>query len=604
MSHELEALVREGVLPPLAAHFARFVAAEAKLEEDHWAVRAAALVSARNLEGDVCVDLAGYAGRPLFPQWQADDAWIGPPLESWLAGLRAAPCVGEPGREELLILDGTRLYLARHWRDERQVAGAVLSRLEALPPSPDLEGLLDRLFPPTGETDWQKVAAAMAVTRRFAVISGGPGTGKTTTVIKILALLLSLEPDLRIRLAAPTGKAAARLSESIRWGKKGLEDRVEASVAAAIPEQAVTVHRLLGVSRGRFIHDADNPLPLDCLVLDEASMVDQTLMARLTEALPPESRLILLGDRDQLASVDAGSVLGDLTGHGLEIRYSDGLAAMLETVGIQLPEDVRAKEPVPPVADAVALLRKSWRFDAAGGIGRLAMAVNRGNAARALECLDGGFEDVKWLPQSGPRPDDRVIDWALSRYVEFLRCDRAEEAIERFDRVRVLAALRQGPWGVEELNRRISEALRRRGRIGGGREYHGLPLMITRNDYETGLFNGDTGLMWENGKGGLEACFLQADGTLRKLPVRGLPDWEPAWALTVHKSQGSEFDQVLLVLPPEPCPVLSRELIYTGLTRARRHCTLAGDSQVFAQAVRNRLKRASGLGEKVGWRQR
>ena len=601
MSRNLGTLANEGILPPLALHFARFVAQEAGLPEDHWAVVAAALVSSRNLAGDVCVDLADFSGQPLFADDESSDPWIGPSLDIWLETLRQIPCVGSPDNENLLILHGTRLYLARHWRDESQVAGALQSRLEVLPPPPDLAAHLDHLFPPSAGTDWQKVAAALAVTRRFAVISGGPGTGKTTTVIKILALLLSLEPGLRIRLAAPTGKAAARLSQSIRSGRESLASQVPEPIIDSIPEQAVTVHRLLGMSRGGFVHSLENPLALDCLVVDEASMVDLTLMARLTEALPASARLILLGDRDQLASVDAGSVLGDITGQGREIRYSTEVISMLESQGIGLPREIQASDPMPPVADAIALLRKSWRFDATSGIGRLAQAVNEGVVDQVLACLDEGREDLEWLAQTGSQPGDRLINWSVSRYALFLEETRVEKAIERFDQVRVLAALRQGPWGVEELNRRIEAALLRRGLIAGGREYHGLPIMITRNDSETGLFNGDTGLLWRHPSGHLEACFQQADGDLCRLPVRSLPAWEPAWALTVHKSQGSEFDQVLLVLPPQSSPVLTRELIYTGITRARRHCTLAGDREVLTEAIRTRTRRASGLKERLGW---
>jgi len=600
MSGDLESLVRRDILPPLAFHFARFVASEAGLPEEHWAVRSAALLSARNLEGDVCVDLADDSGRPLFPDDQTSEAWIGPPLATWLEALREAPCIGSPEEENLLIHDRTRLYLARHWRDERQVAGAVESRLEVLPPPPDLEKHLERLFPPSAETDWQKVAAALAVTRRFAVISGGPGTGKTTTVLKLLALLLSLEPTLRVRLAAPTGKAAARLSESVRSGKATLASRVPERIIEAIPEQAGTVHRLLGMTRWGFVHTCENPLALDCLVVDEASMVDQTLMARLSEALPAKARLILLGDRDQLASVDAGSVLGDITGQGHEIGYSAALVTMLEGLGIVLPGECQASEPMPPVADAIALLRKSWRFDATSGIGRLARAVNEGSVAGAQACLEEQ-EDLEWLPQGGTQPGERLIRRAASAYTAFLEETQVEKALEGFDRFRVLAALRQGPWGVEDLNRRIGAALVHQGLIEAGPETHGLPIMIIRNDSETGLFNGDTGLLWRHPSGHLESCFRQADGNLRRLPVRSLPAWEPAWALTVHKSQGSEFDRVLLVLPPEPSPVLTRELIYTAITRARRHFTLAGDREVLAQAIRNQVRRASGLLERLGW---
>ena len=327
MSGLLRRLMESGGLPPLAYYFARFVARGCGADEDGLLARSAALVSLRNLQGDVCVDLGEYTGQPLF----GDDCEASPELArapalgEWLEVLAGASWVGRPGMNAPLILDRQRLYLGKYWQYEQTVAEALRTRLESVA-ALDTARLIDglrRLFGEVqdGETDWQKVAAAIAVSRRFAVISGGPGTGKTTTVVKVLALLLEQDPGLHIALAAPTGKAAARLTEAIRGGK----GRVDAApgVLERIPEEASTLHRLLGAGFGSgFRYNRDNPLVLDCLVVDEASMIDLPLMARLLEALPPRSRLILLGDRDQLASVEAGNVLGDITGHGQEIRYS------------------------------------------------------------------------------------------------------------------------------------------------------------------------------------------------------------------------------------------------------------------------------------------
>ena len=323
----LRDLMHAGSLPPLCYYFARFVARDSGSDPDGILAQSAALTSLRNLEGDVCVDLARFAGRPLFDV--AADAAIeapqAPALHVWISALSASPWVGEPGGPEPLILDGTRLYLGKYWGFEQGVATALARRMtwvEGIDPQPLSKGL-DRLFPAPapGAVDWQRVAAAITIGRRFAVVSGGPGTGKTTTVVKVLALLLDQDPDLRIAMAAPTGKAAARLGEAVRRGKATID--APATVLARIPEQAATIHRLLGLRRGQAPrHHAGNPLLLDCLVVDEASMIDLPLMARLLGALPAQTRLILLGDRDQLASVEAGNVLGDITGHGRELGMS------------------------------------------------------------------------------------------------------------------------------------------------------------------------------------------------------------------------------------------------------------------------------------------
>jgi exodeoxyribonuclease V alpha subunit len=631
MTPSLHVLMETGRLPPLAYYFARFVARGCGLGEDSVPAVSAALVSARNLAGDVCVVLPEHAGRALFAG--ESDVEVGgpiaPSLDDWLEALRSCPWVGGPGDTAPLILDGERLYLAQYWRFETEVAGALLGRMA---PAADLDAArladgLERLFPAaTGsgekgprQPDCQRIAAAIAVTRRFAVISGGPGTGKTTTVVKVLALLLEQAPDLRIALAAPTGKAAARLAESIGVGKQRIARAggTAEAVLARIPEQAQTIHRLLGYDAdGLFRRDDDNPLPADCLVVDEASMIDLPLMARLLAALPAGARLVLLGDRDQLASVEAGSVLGDITGRGQPIRWGAEQVRLLAAVGAA-PATVLAQEPVvgddpPRPAAAVALLRFSWRFGSDSGIGALSRAINAGDGAAAVDLLDGDrHPDVTGLAPGANALNTACIDWAVERFAPVLQAEDPESALERLERARVLAALRRGPFGVETLNARIAYRLHARGQMalpaGGDGLHHGMPVMVTANDYEVGLYNGDVGVLWsETGPadgiaGPLRAHFRAADGSLRVLSIRQLPPHVCAYALTVHKSQGSEFDEVMLVLPPDPIPLVSRELLYTAVTRARQRVVVHAGRAAVLHACATRVQRTSALAERLGW---
>ena len=634
---KLQGLMRAGYLPPLSYYFARFVAEGAAAEAaegtgmdlDGPLGQAAALASLRNLEGDVCVELRHYAGRPLceVPAEAGPQAPRTPDLDAWRAALSASPWVGGPGGPQPLILDGERLYLGKLWHFEHRVATDINRRLADPMPVDDrrLASGLDRLFPPltpgvlaardgghignagaVSDLDGQRLAAAITLRWRFAVISGGPGTGKTTTVVKVLALLLDQDPGLRIAMAAPTGKAAARLGEAVRRGKAGLDGL--AAVLQRIPEEASTLHRLLGLRQGQTPrHHAGNPLPLDCLVVDEASMIDLPLMARLLDGLAARTRLILLGDRDQLASVEAGKVLGDITGHGRDLGLSPAQVHWLESVGAAPPGVLTGDPGAPAAADALGLLRHSYRFSAQGGIGALARAVNAGDGAAALDLLRNGGDELAWQDTAGEDLALSCIDWAAGRYSDYLSRTQVGAALARFEQTRVLAALHQGPFGVETLNRRIAERLQARGLIAGGDEYHGKPVMVTINDYEVGLFNGDIGLLWREADGSLRAWFGgdaggRAGNGLRSVSLRQLPAHVSAYALTVHKSQGSEFDAVYLVLPATPSPVVTRELIYTGITRARRRVWVQGNPGVFVAGCGLRVERSSALAERLGWR--
>lgn len=564
---------------------------------------AAALASHRVGEGDVCVDLGACDKFSFFHAEGPGSAPGPPPAGPWVDALRQRSVVGRPGERAPLILDDRgRLYLARYWYFERTLADALNARCRTWAPDVDRVRLregLGRLFPRTGDLDWQRIAAAVAILRPLCVISGGPGTGKTRTVASILALLAEQYAGaaLRLALAAPTGKAAARLSESIRGAKAELS--LASRIAADIPEEAATLHRLLGFRPGRANprHGPDNPLHLDVLVVDEASMVDLPLMARLLGALPERTRLILLGDKDQLASVEAGMVLGDICGWGREPAYSPELCAAVADVAGDLLEPAAGTG---PIADHIVELRKSWRFGQQSGIGALSRAVNRGDADASLRILaDDGCPDVSCDLPSAAVLGDLVAQRMVQAHREVLESSDPESALRALNRVRVLCAVRAGPQGVGRMNERMEQALEVVGLIRRDREiYAGRPVMLTANDHAQRLYNGDVGLILADpGSGGaLRVFFATAHGIRRILPSR-LPPYETVYAMTVHKSQGSEFGEVLLVLPEAESRALTRELLYTGITRAREGVRLLATEERLRDAIACPVVRSSGLND-------
>lgn len=615
----LDELHRAGLLSPLSIAFARFVARYGGHNESALCTLTAALLSECNQNGDVCIDLAARAGRPLFsalPGVKLDPA---PDITTWQNMLNASICVAGPDEIAPMLLDGTALYLRRFWLYECAVYTSINARLG---PVHDLNlgslrAGLQRLFPEHKDSglDWQKLATAVALSRRFAVISGGPGTGKTSTAVKVLALLLEQSPGLRIKLAAPTGKAAARMVDSIRAARQRLQLAPE--IEAQLPDEASTLHRLLGYQGGHgargFRHNKQNPLLVDCLLIDEASMIDLPLMWSLLEACDSDTRIILLGDRDQLASVEAGNVLGDITGHGQALHYTPSMARFLQQLVGWPAQQLPTVNNAPAIADSLSLLRTSHRFAADSGIGSLASAVNAGDAQAALQLLQHAsaqigelaLSELLWLtPRENtwqPLHAD-VLAWALERYRGYLECAQVGEALSAFAASRILCAAHEGPLGERELNRQVGERLRLAGVLAVGEQVHGTPIMVTVNDYEMGLFNGDIGLLWNNEQGELEACFSELDGQVRHLPAGMLPEHVDAWAMTVHKSQGSEFEEVLLILPAEASsPLLLRELVYTGITRARSRLLLHCSAAAFAKACHTPVQRSSGLAARLGW---
>ncbi len=567
-------------------------------------------------------------------------------LSDWRAALLKSGVVdgvegSEPGDQPLVLrgsAEAPRLYLRRYWGYEGAVAQQIVART-ATPVPVDASAVrpwLDRLFasdtPATATTpDWQKLACALALRGRFSVITGGPGTGKTYTAARLLALLFAVDAQperLRIALAAPTGKAAARLKQSIDTALGELRQRVGSTLDLDALTQrmgaARTLHSLLGArpDTRQFRYHAGQPLDIDVLIVDEASMVHLEMMAALLAALPATARVVLLGDKDQLASVEAGAVLGDLCRDAQAGRYSASTAAYaLAATGEAIPPDyLQATGTAPALAQHTVMLRQSRRFG--GPIGRLALAVNHGDAPAAQQALRedshgalASYEGVN--PVAAVRLALEGRAGAPGGYSAYLDCmnqrpaadDAAAHAVwvhsvlTAFDRFRLLCAVREGDWGAAGLNQAVQAALQRDKRLSvRGEWYVGRPVMVTRNDPALGVFNGDIGITLPADATEQRLRVYFADGPqLRSVGVGRLAHVETAFAMTVHKSQGSEFEHTVLVLPAHAGPVLSRELVYTGITRARTAFTLvAAQPGLLATAVQQRTQRASGLQDLLG----
>jgi len=568
---------------------------------------AASLVSRKRREGHTCVDLSMLAAT-VFDH-QDPDSLICPSLEEWLNVLERSPVVGRPGDYKPIILNGARLYLYRYWDYEKRLADALKVHAGLTFEASETEQLQNsfkRIFPSNDQdektnVDWRKVAAFVSIRKGLCVISGGPGTGKTFAVARILAILIeqNRHGQLKIALTAPTGKAVTRLQESIRKAKPGLN--CHDSVKASIPDEASTIHRLLGAIPNtpscRF--NKENPLPFDVVIIDEASMVDLSLFSRLVQAAKPQSRIILLGDKDQLASVEAGSVLGDICDTGTIHHFSFSLSEECKRV---TDEEIGKDRETSAggMNDCIIQLTKNYRFSKLSGIHAVSQTVNTGNGKQAIDLIRGeSFSDICWrnLPRSDELPSN-FENWIMERYTAYMDASDPLEAFDLFNSSRILSALRDGPYGVYNLNVVVEYILQKKGHIDPReRWYHGRPIMITKNDYRLRLFNGDIGItMVDHTKQtGTMVFFTSPDGSVRCFPPLRLPDHETVYAMTVHKSQGSEFDDVLFVLPDRDTPVLTRELIYTAITRAKEKIQIWGKEDIFLTAVARRIQRSSGL---------
>ncbi|WP_232772446.1 exodeoxyribonuclease V subunit alpha [Psychromonas sp. Urea-02u-13] len=478
--------------------------------------------------------------------------------------------------------------------------------------------ILDQLIPLESRCDWQKVSAALALCSARCVISGGPGTGKTTTVTKLLALLLQVREDLNIKMVAPTGKAAARLTESITHALEDLD--VDQSIKDRIPTQASTIHRLLGVkaNSNHFRHNEAKRLNLDLLLVDEASMVDLPLMAKLLMALPEHARLILLGDKDQLASVEAGAVLGDICAF-INSGYSEKKAKQLVSLtGFDSLLNTQNSAPKnnAGMADKLCLLKKSYRFDQYSGIGYLAAAINQGKAsAKQVLALCEKYDDLSHYANNDSSHEllSQLIATGYATYLKNIaqvtvdNRDLPKKLLKQFSQFKILCAIREGDWGVMGLNQLAETVLNKAGLITLNSDnnqlannwYVGRPVMITQNNYHLGLYNGDIGLCLLDENNQLRVYFQMADGEVYDFQPSRLPSHETVFAMTVHKSQGSEFEHTVLALPQTQIPVVTRELIYTGITRAKKQLTLFADLPLMARAIKDKTLRFSRLVERL-----
>ncbi|KDB05992.1 Exodeoxyribonuclease V [Burkholderia sp. lig30] len=700
-----------------------------------WAARAAFAASRATAAGHVCVSLGALAQH--YDERLAD-------VRAALAasGVAAFGTLARGDERPLVVDRGDRLYLARYFDYERRLADALVAQAdvgdganEALAPG-ILRERLARYFEPAAggvspalaaDVDWQRVAAIVALTGRVTIVSGGPGTGKTTTVVGVLACLLDAHPDLRVALAAPTGKAAQRMQEAL-LGRAGA---LPPELAARLPDTSSTLHRLLGGGGASgFRHHRDNPLPYDLIVVDEASMIDVALAAHLLDALAPGARLVLLGDKDQLAAVEAGAVFAELSARpsfsaAARERIAQALgideaafAAALPSAagaGVVATPFLQSLPPVPkraarrvdarqaslfdfdesgesgasvsahdapgedaapsawieadelvwldaadvapldaddarraaaqieqagqagqaeqaeqaaaaaaaastttsataraPLADCVVWLERNYRFGLDSPIGRLSLAIRRGAVQAALDALPADdaaaaslHEDIG---ETLAAPTVERLARRFSSYLDALRhafAAAVPDPLPLFDalnRFRILCATRTGARGAEHVNALVASHVRRAAHVPlavGAHWFAGRPIMVTRNDYALGLFNGDIGIALPDAHGVLRVWFKRADGTARAVSTAALPPHETAFALTVHKSQGSEFDEAALVLPAAFGRVLTRELVYTAVTRARARVQVIGARRVLAQAIATRTRRDSGLAARI-----
>ena len=605
-------LIESEYLSEIDIHFGKFITGLDKNDHPDIFI-AAALVSRATGDGDGYLDLNSIDRNPILPDINGEDRFKYPQLSEWLKTLSQSRVVGSPGEFRPLILDKkNRLYLYRYWDYENRLSSTIKSRIKE-----DIQGIdrsilkdsLNRLFPNNGtnEFNWQKVAGVIAAFKKFCVITGGPGTGKTFTTTKILALLLELSrKDKRsILLAAPTGKAAARIGESVKAAKKALN--CSDDIIDAIPSEAYTIHRMLKTIPGSpyFYHNAENPLTADIVVVDEVSMVDLALMFKLLSAVKNDSRIILIGDRDQLASVETGFVMADICDRSNIHVFSKCFYRQFEKI-TQCKMEISSKKlkDNPGLYDCMVALKKSYRFTNTSGIGECSRAVNNGKFDETFSILKSNPDQIDWKKISGTNDFSMALPKeVINGYSDYLNCADPYRALELFNRFRILCAVKFGVLGVVEINRLTEEILNRNDLIELDNLstypwYRGRPVLVSRNDYSLELFNGDIGITMpepDSKNKNLYVYFSGISGKLRRFLPHRLPEHETAYAMTVHKSQGSEFEKVLLILPDQDYPVLTRELLYTGITRAKNHISIWGKEEIIKTTILRKINRNSGL---------
>ncbi len=572
---KLTSILRQAGLSELACQFASFIGRLDKTDDPLIAMTAA-LLSEANRQGHVCLSLSQIMTNDNYNLLDLPDN-----IAQWQQRLKQSHVVGQAGEFTPLILteQGT-VYLYRYWLDEQNVATAIrqLCQLRTLDEPQQIRQKFANWSSSINGVDWQKVAVFMALTQRFSVITGGPGTGKTTIILRLLSMLLIENSNMKIALAAPTGKAAARLQQAI---DNSATNNIESK----------TLHRLLGITanhqQGQY--NADRPLAIDMVIVDEASMIDISLMALLMAALPKHASIVLLGDSQQLASVESGAVLANLCQQTQQ--FSAGFCEdLMATTGIKIAT-IRGNS---VLNNCVVELQHSYRFDQQSDIGRLAKAVQFGDLPAVFDVITTAQTPI-WQQQLDA---DLILETIIILYQAFfVAVKNNEEALvclQKFERQRVLCVLKQGLHSVQSVNNAIERHIQKQGWRTQQGCYHGRPIMVTQNDYRQQLFNGDTGLILRDATGDLKACFL-FDHSLHWFEIARLPAHETAYAITIHKSQGSEFDNVCILLAEQESPLLTRELLYTAITRAKKQVMLVCSEAILATTVNTQHQRETGL---------
>ena len=518
--------------------------------------------------------------------------------------LKTSKVIGDGNGDEPLVIRGSRIYLSRYFQYEKTIVREIERRINQYDPEALVrrKSELDAFFEVSdGEIDWQKCAAANALARNFSAITGGPGTGKTTTVVRAVLLYAYDRRETTgkipsIALASPTGKASAHMRRSVEnaihiLGKSTNESvrRVVDATSQSIANESFTLHRLMNLARNTGV------IPFDCVVVDECSMADLSLFARFLEKLRPQAKCIVVGDKDQLSSVEAGSVMGDLCARGGEIVSSE-YAATMKTISIPIPKNMIAAH-AKPIHSAVTSLKTAWRFDSKSGIAQLADLINAGKGIEAYELLSTEGKTLSWMDIES-KGESVIRRIARERSSEYKKNFNTPEAlIAEMSEHQILCAHRRGSLGSIACNEAVERFLRADGIAPvRGRFYHGKPLIITENDHPLRLYNGDTGVVCRTGNE-LRAFFSDGSHSLRNLHPVQIRSAEPAYALTVHKSQGSEYNNVTVILADNDSPIVTRELLYTAVTRARTSIRIIGKKDLFISACGKRTGRDSGLAE-------
>lgn len=587
----LEEFYRNNIISEPELEFARFLNAMDEHAGEDVLLAAAACLNAQ-LNGHICLDFSRFDGRYLFQNKKSGIKLDANTREKWMQALKQSNLLAKSGMLNPLVLEGERLYLHRFWSYEEELANWIKHKVsKTFSLSTQDIGILEEIIrPENGGVNWQHVAVVLSFLKKLLFITGGPGTGKTFTVLNIIAALNKREGgELNIALAAPTGKAARRLSEALQAGKESMSGEMRRYVPEA---EALTVHKLLGSDflGLNFAYHEKNKLSYDLIVVDEASMLDINLWINLIRAIPEQARLIILGDKNQLSSVEAGSILGDICRGGNTFSTH---------IGTQVEQIVGGKIPVenslPAVNDSIVFLTKSYRFAQHSGIYALAQAINASDENKVIELLRSDqYPELRWLkPPAGI--SSIIQEYAVAHYLEYSRAGKGERLAVANKR-KILCALRVGKTGAEHINER-SEAGIRKILPGHNAEqwYPNRIIMATQNDNVLKIRNGEIGICdtWQNPK-----VFFEGDEGV-PVSVGRLKAYEPAYAISIHKSQGSEFDDVAIILPDQFNPILSKEILYTAVTRARRSTLVYGSEEIIRSTVSGSIARNSGLYEKI-----